>query len=71
MMGQPIVRCDRIICDGLRPCTTPRGVEDLRIVIGLDAQSLSGVDRPETLLQLMQDIVVHGITSSEIGSVFD
>jgi hypothetical protein len=45
--------------------------EDLRLVIGLDPQSLSCVDRSETLLQFMQDVVVHGITSSEIGSVFD
>src|SRR6202049_2053452 len=43
--------------------------KDLRFVIGLYSQSLSGVDRSETLLQFMQDVVVHGITSSEIGSV--
>jgi hypothetical protein len=45
--------------------------KDLCFVIGLDSQSLSGVDRPETLLQFAQDILVHGMTSSEIGSVFD
>jgi hypothetical protein len=33
--------------------------KDLRFVIGLDSQSLSGVDRSETLLQFMQDIGVH------------
>jgi hypothetical protein len=33
--------------------------ERLRFVIGLDSQSLSGVDRSETLLQFMQDIDVH------------
>jgi hypothetical protein len=28
------------------------------------------VERPETFLQFAQDILVHGITSSEIGSIF-
>jgi hypothetical protein len=45
--------------------------KDLRFVIGLDSQSLSGVDRSETLLQFMQDIAVHGMTPSEIGSIFE
>src|SRR6267143_5143508 len=44
--------------------------EDLRLVVRLDAQSLSRVERSETFLQLAQDILVHGITSSEIGSTF-
>jgi hypothetical protein len=44
--------------------------EDLRLVVRLDAQSLSRVERSETLLQCMQDIFVHGTTSSEIGSTF-
>ena len=44
--------------------------EDLRLVVRLDAQSLSRVERSETFLQFAQDIVVHGITSSEIGSTF-
>jgi hypothetical protein len=44
--------------------------EDLRFVIGLDSQSLSGVDRSETLLQFAQDICVHGITSSKISAAF-
>ena len=42
----------------------------LRFVIGLDSHSLSGVDRSETLLQFMQDVVVHGITSSKISAAF-
>jgi hypothetical protein len=44
--------------------------EDLRFVIGLDSQSLSGVDWSETLLQFAQDICVHGITSSKISAAF-
>ena len=44
--------------------------EDLRLVVRLDAQSLSRVERSETFLQFAKDIVVHGITSSEIGSTF-
>jgi hypothetical protein len=44
--------------------------EDLRFVIGLDSQSLSGVDWPETLLQFAQDICVHGITSFKISTAF-
>jgi len=44
--------------------------KDLRFVIGLDSQSLSGVDRSETLLQFAQDICVHGITSSKISAAF-
>jgi len=44
--------------------------EDLRLVVRLDGQSLSGVERSETFLQFAQDIFVHGITSSEIGSTF-
>jgi hypothetical protein len=44
--------------------------EDLCFVIGLDPQSLSCVDRPETFLQFAQEILVHGIISSEIGSIF-
>src|ERR1019366_3541820 len=41
--------------------------EDLRRVVRLDAQSLSRVERSETFLQFAQDILVHEITSSEIG----
>jgi hypothetical protein len=37
--------------------------KDLRFVILLDPQSLSCVDRSETLLQFAQDILVHGIIS--------
>src|ERR1700746_4041302 len=37
--------------------------EDLRLVVRLDAQSLSRVERPETFLQFAKDIFVHGITS--------
>jgi hypothetical protein len=44
--------------------------KDLCFVIGLDSQSLSGVDWPETLLQFAQDICVHGITSSKISAAF-
>src|SRR5664279_6007529 len=35
--------------------------KDLRFVILLDPQSLSCVDRSETLLQFVQGILVHGI----------
>jgi hypothetical protein len=38
--------------------------EDLGFVIGLDPQSLSGVDRSETFLQFVQEILVQEITSS-------
>jgi hypothetical protein len=44
--------------------------EDLCFVVRLHPQSLSCVERPETFLQFAQDILVHGITSSEIGSIF-
>ena len=44
--------------------------KDLRFVIGLDSQSLSRVDRSETLLQFAQDICVHEITSSKISAAF-
>src|SRR5258705_339655 len=44
--------------------------EDLRLLVRLDAQSQSRVERSETFLQFAQDILVHGITSSEIGSTF-
>src|ERR1035437_8456337 len=44
--------------------------EILRLVVRLDAQSLSRAERSETFLQFAQDIFVHGITSSEIGSTF-
>jgi hypothetical protein len=44
--------------------------EDLCLVVRLDTQSLSRVERSETLLQCMRDIFVHGTTSSEIGSTF-
>src|ERR1019366_4971300 len=44
--------------------------EDLRLVVGLDTQSLSRAERSETFLQFAQDIFVHGITSSEIDSTF-
>src|ERR1019366_6598149 len=44
--------------------------EDLRLVVRLDTQSLSRLERSETFLQFAQDIFVHGITSSEIGSTF-
>src|SRR3979490_2438523 len=37
--------------------------EDLRLVVRLDAQSLSRVERSETFLQFAKDIFVHGITS--------
>src|SRR6266404_3518197 len=37
--------------------------EDLRLVVRLDAQSLSRVERSETFLQFAKDILVHGITS--------
>jgi hypothetical protein len=39
--------------------------KSLRFVILLDPQALSGVDRPETLLQLAENIDVHGTTFSE------
>ena len=32
--------------------------------------SAAPVERPETFLQFAQYILVHGITSSEIGSIF-
>src|SRR5213080_1337165 len=44
--------------------------EGLRFVVHLDPQSLSCVERSETFLQFAQDIFVHGITSSKIGSIF-
>jgi hypothetical protein len=44
--------------------------EDLRLLVRLDAQSLSRVERSETFLQFAQDIFVHGITSSKIGWIF-
>src|SRR5450756_653474 len=44
--------------------------EDLRLVVRLDTQSLSRAERSETCLQFAQDIFVHGITSSKIGSSF-
>ncbi|GAA0003779.1 hypothetical protein BDS110ZK4_81460 [Bradyrhizobium diazoefficiens] len=44
--------------------------EDLCLVVRLDTQSLSGMERSETLLQFAQDHFVHGTTSSEIGSTF-
>jgi hypothetical protein len=44
--------------------------KDLCLVVRLDPQSLSCVDRSETFLQFAQDIFVHGLTSSEIGSIF-
>src|ERR1700676_4400377 len=44
--------------------------EDLPLVVHLDPQTLSCVQRSETFLQFAQDIFVHGITSSEIGSTF-
>src|ERR1700686_877456 len=37
--------------------------EDFRLVVRLDAQSLSRVERSETFLQFTKDIFVHGITS--------
>src|SRR6266436_4173994 len=37
--------------------------EDLRLLVRLDAQSLSRVERSETFLQFAKDIFVHGITS--------
>src|ERR1700757_36165 len=37
--------------------------EDLRLVVRLDGQSLSRVERSETFLQFAKDIFVHGITS--------
>ena len=44
--------------------------KDLCFVVRLDPQSLSCVERSETFLQFAQDIFVHGITSSKIGSIF-
>jgi hypothetical protein len=44
--------------------------EDFCLVVRLDTQSLSRVERSETFLQFVQDIFVHGITSSKIGSSF-
>src|SRR5665811_2056001 len=44
--------------------------EILRLVVRLDAQSLSRVERSEAFLQFAQDIFVHGTTSSGIGSTF-
>src|SRR5258708_15154228 len=44
--------------------------EYLCLLVRLDAQSLSRVERSETFLQFAQDILVHGIISSEIGSTF-
>src|ERR1700722_9800186 len=44
--------------------------EDLRLVVPLDTHSLSCAERSETFLQFAEDIFVHGITSSEIGSTF-
>src|ERR1700738_2582431 len=44
--------------------------EDLCLEARLDTQSLSRMERSETPLQFAQDIFVHGITSSEIGSTF-
>jgi hypothetical protein len=44
--------------------------KDLGFVVGLDPQSLSCVERPETFLEFAQDVFVHGTPSSEIGSIF-
>src|ERR1700730_14129033 len=44
--------------------------EDLCLVVRLNPQSLSRMERSETLLHFAQDIFVHGTTSSEIGSTF-
>ena len=44
--------------------------EDLCLVVRLDTQSMSRMERSETLLQFAQEIFVHGTTSSEIGSTF-
>src|SRR3981189_542320 len=44
--------------------------KDLCFVVRLDPQSLSCVERSETFLQFAQNIFAHGITSSEIGSIF-
>jgi hypothetical protein len=44
--------------------------KDLGFVVGLDPQSLSRVEWPETFLQFAQDLFVHEIPSSEIGSIF-
>lgn len=40
--------------------------EDLCLVVRLDTQSLSRMERSETLLHFAQEIFVHGTTSSEI-----
>src|SRR3984893_6832932 len=37
--------------------------EDLRLMVRLDAQSLSRVERSERFLHFAKDIFVHGITS--------
>src|ERR1700692_4716655 len=44
--------------------------EDLRLVVPLDSHSFPYAERSETFLQFAQDILVHGITSSEIGLTF-
>src|ERR1700693_3832015 len=44
--------------------------EDSPLVVHFDSQTLSCVQPSETFLQFAQDIFVHGITSSEIGSTF-
>src|SRR5438067_4991696 len=44
--------------------------EDLCLVVRLDTQSLSRMERSETPFQFAQYIFVHGTTSSEIGSIF-
>src|SRR3977135_3929569 len=40
--------------------------EDLRLAVGLDAQSLFRVERSETFREFAQDLFVQGITSSGI-----
>jgi hypothetical protein len=43
--------------------------EDLRLVVRLDAQSLFREERSETFLKFAQDVIGHGTTSSQIGSI--
>src|SRR5947208_5723885 len=44
--------------------------EDLCLVVRLNTQSLSRMERSETPLQFAHDIFVHGTTSLEIGAPF-
>ncbi len=44
--------------------------KNLRFVVRLNPQSLPCMKRPETFLQLAQDVFIHGMTAFKTGSIF-